>query len=146
MSHVTVAAPIACTNAPLSAVDADLLVVPWFEGDSPRAVAGLDEATGGEIERALASKEFRGKLFDQFTTGITDRSWRVRRVALVGAGPIAGFDTDVARRLAAVAGLGARQRRAARLAFALQPGIANPSGDIDVRGLAQAVAEGLTMA
>src|SRR6185295_879107 len=40
--------------------------------------------------------------------------------------------------------LAARQRRADSLAFLLRPGLADPSGDIDVRGFAQAVAEGLT--
>jgi leucyl aminopeptidase len=56
------------------------------------------------------------------------------------------FDSDVARRLAAFAALAARQRRAERVAFALPPGPADPSGDVDFRGLAQAVAEGLTLA
>jgi leucyl aminopeptidase len=146
MPQVTAAPSIACTDAPLPSVDVDLIIVPWFDGQAPRAIAGLDEATGGEISRALMANEFAGKLFELFVAGISDRSWKARRVALVGAGPMAAFESDVARKLAAFAGLAARQRRVARAGFALQPGMADPSGDIDVRGLAQAVAEGLTLA
>ena len=146
MSQATIAPRILCTDAPLAAVDADLLMIPWFAGDAPSLVAGLDEATGGEISRALASGEFAAGLFDVFLAPIGDRRWKARRVALVGAGKSADFGTGIARKLAIVAGLAARQRHVARLGFVLQPGPADPSGDVDVRGLAQAVAEGLTLA
>jgi leucyl aminopeptidase len=139
------APPIACTEAPLSAVDVDLLIIPWFEEDAPSVVPGLDGATGGEVSRGLASKEFGARLFDLFTTPVSDRSWKAQRVALLGAGPMADFDSSLARKLATVAALAGRQRRSERLAFALQPGMANASGDIDVRRLAQAIAEGLTL-
>jgi leucyl aminopeptidase len=145
MTPATDAPSIACTEAPLSVVDVDLMMIPWFEQQAPSAVAGLDRATGGEIARALASKEFGGRLFDLFTTPVTDRSWKAQRVALIGAGPMGDFDSGLARKLATVAALAARQRRSERLAFALQSGMANASGDIDVRGLAQAIAEGLTL-
>jgi leucyl aminopeptidase len=145
MAPAADAPPIACTEAPLSAIDVDLLIIPWFEEDSPSAVAGLDRATGGEIARGLASKEFSGRLFDLYTTPVTDRSWKAERVALLGAGRVADFDSGLARKLATAAALAARQRRSERLAFALQSGMANVSGDIDVRRLAQAIAEGLTL-
>ena len=146
MPPATIAPPIACTDAPLSGVDVDLLLIPWFAGDGPPLVAGLDDATGGEVGRALASGEFAAGLFDVFLASISDRSWKARRIALVGAGKAVQFDAGVARKLAIVAGLAARQRHVARAAFVLQPGPADPSGDVDVRGLAQAVAEGLTLA
>jgi leucyl aminopeptidase len=146
MPHASIAPAIVCIDAPLSAVDADLLIIPWFEGEPPRATPGLDEATGGEITRALMSGEFAAKLFDLFLTGIADRSWKARRVALVGAGPIAAFDMDTNRRLAIFAAMAARQRRIGRLGYVLHAGRANPAGDIDLRGLAQAAAEGLTLA
>ena len=119
--------PIACTAAPLSAVDTDLLVVPWFEGQAPAAMAALDEATGGEIARAIASKEFAGRPYDLFITPITDRSWRARRVALAGAGAAAEFGSDLVRKLAAFAGLAARQRRIERVAFVLRGGGRRPA-------------------
>jgi len=146
MPDALAAASFSCTDGPLSTVDADLLIVPWFEGQAPGAVAGLDEATGGEVGRALVSNEFGGRLFDLFITAVTDREWKARRVALIGAGTASCFDTDVARRVASAASLAARQRRVAHAAFTLQPGMANAAGDIDVRGVAQAVAEGLTLA
>jgi leucyl aminopeptidase len=133
--------PITCTDAQLSAVDADLLAIPWFEGERPAGsgdLRGLDGATGGEITRALASKEFSGKIFEQFIAPITDRSWRPSRVMLVGAGPSADYRTEIARQLAAAGGVALRNRRIGRVAFLLRT-----SGD--PAAMAQAVAEGLTL-
>jgi leucyl aminopeptidase len=146
MSPATIVPPIACSDAALPSVDVDLLVLPWFEEDAPASVPGLDQATAGELTRAMASKEFTGRLFDQFVTPVVDRAWRARRVALVGSGPVSGFDGSLVRKLAAAAALAARQRRTERLGFYLRPGLQSAAGDIDVGGLAQAVAEGLTLA
>jgi len=121
-------------------VETDLLVVPWFQDESPTSVPGLDAATGGEAARALASGEFAARLYDLFLTPMTDRSWCARRVALVGAGRRDEFGIDTARRLAAAGGLAARQRRVERSAFVLRGDAAN-----DLPGLAQAMAEGLTL-
>jgi leucyl aminopeptidase len=133
---------MACTGAPLATIDTDLLVVPWFEGEGPAAVASLDAATGGEVARAIASKEFAARPYDFFVTTVSDRSWRARRIALIGAGPAAGFGSDLIRKLAVSAGNAARQRRSARVAFMLRDG---RTGTADVAGLTQAVAEGLTL-
>jgi leucyl aminopeptidase len=122
----------------LAAVDTDLLIVPWFQDEPASAVPGLDAATGGEIARALASREFQAKPFDQFLTPIVDRSWKPRRVALVGGGS-GERGTDLVRRLATAAGLAARARRVPRAAFVIR-------GQGDVVELAQAIAEGLTLA
>jgi leucyl aminopeptidase len=145
MSPATIATPIACTDAPLSAVDSDILVTPWFSGAPPSALPGLDAATGGEISRAVSSGEFAAGLFEVFLAPIVDRTWRARRVALIGAGKAAEFDTNVARRIAVVGGLAGKERRVARLALLLRPGQAAPSGDVDIRAFAQAAAEGLTL-
>jgi leucyl aminopeptidase len=134
---------IACTGAPLRTVEADVLAVPWFDGDTAAANAELDAAAGGEIGRALGSKEFAGRAYDLFVTPIVDGSWRARRVTLVGAGARADFNSDVARRLAIVAGLNARQRRADRAAFVLRSDVVDAA---DAAEFAQAVAEGLTLA
>src|SRR6266853_6549196 len=56
MSRASTPAQIECTSAPPSSVEADVLIVPWFEGDTPSAVPGLDPATGGDVTRALESK------------------------------------------------------------------------------------------
>jgi leucyl aminopeptidase len=145
MLPATISQRVLCTDAPLSAVDADVLIVPWFEGEAPEVIRGLDEATGGRLAQALASKEFAARPFDLFITPILDRSWNAGRVVLVGAGPAAAFDSAMARKLATVGSLTARQRRAKGLAFALRPGRADAAGDIDVAGFAQAIAEGLAL-
>ncbi len=139
-------ASIALFSGPLSAADVDLLVVPWFEGEAPDTFAGLDRATGGEVVRSLASKEFGARSFDLFLTSVIDPSWKAKRVALIGAGPAQGFRTSEARRIATAAALAVRQRRIERLGYVLRPGVADASGDVDVAGFLQAVAEGLTLA
>src|SRR3954462_6584721 len=133
---------IACTRAPLHPTEADLLAVPWFESDAVSAVPDLDAATGGELGRALASKEFAARPYEIFVTPFVDRSWRSRRVALIGAGPRADFNTDLARKLGTAVGVNARQRRSDRAAFVLRPDVVPAK---DVADFAQAVAEGLTL-
>ncbi|MBW8862029.1 MAG: leucyl aminopeptidase [Acidobacteria bacterium] len=128
---------VACTSGPLAAVDTDLLIVPWFQDEAASAVTGLDAATGGELARAIQSKEFQGKTFDLFVTPITDSGWRARRVALIGGGS-GERGSELLRKLAATAGLAARNRHVGRAAFAVR-GI-GPTPE-----LAQAVSEGLTL-
>ncbi|MGE3956101.1 MAG: leucyl aminopeptidase [Vicinamibacterales bacterium] len=130
---------------PCQSAEVDLLVLPWFEGETPAAVAGLDAATGSEVTRALASEEFRSRPFELFITPIVARAWKAGRVALVGAGPAAAFTPSLARRVATAAALAARVRRVRTLGFVIRPGVAAPSGDVDVAGFAQAIAEGLTL-
>src|SRR5579862_6321318 len=138
MPPTTAASQISCVSAPLPALDADLLLVPWFQDDMPIAVPGLDAATGGDIGRAVASGEFGGKLFETFAPHTSDGSWRPRRLLLIGAGRSAEYSPEVARQVAAAAGLAARSRRASKAAFVLR-------GTGDSTALAQAVAEGLTL-
>jgi len=137
MPTATTSTSISCVNDPLSAATADLLVVPWFE-DPSSAVPGLDAATGGEIARALASREFQGKPFEIFVTPFTDRQWRARRLALIGAGRSDECGGELIRKLAAAAGLTARQKRVGLVAFVIR-------GRGDVAELAQAASEGLTL-
>lgn len=122
-----------------------MVVLPWFEGEPLAAYADLDRAAAGEVARALEGREFSARPYELFITPIVDRGWRPRRLALIGAGPQATFDAGLARRLATTAGLMARSRRVARLAFVMRPGQAAPSGDVDVAGFVQALAEGLTL-
>jgi leucyl aminopeptidase len=146
MARVTISAPIACTTAALPAVDVELIVVPWFEDDALTAVAGLDRATGGDIGRALSSKEFPAHSYDRFVASTGESGWKARRVVLVGAGRSADFTLGHARRVATVGALEARQRRAGRVGYLLRPGLPAASGDFDLAGFAQAVVEGLTLA
>jgi leucyl aminopeptidase len=139
MPSATSSATIAAVTAPLPSIDADLLVVPWFEDEAPDAVPGLDAATGGELGRMLARKEFQAKLFDIVVVPIADKSWRAARVAIIGGGKREKSDEDLVRRLASAAGHDGRRRRVGRVAFTVR-------GHGDPAVLAQASAEGLTLA
>jgi leucyl aminopeptidase len=141
MSEAVKAAQVACTSGPLSRADVDVLIVPWFEGDAASAVPGLDDAIGGELQRAMAAREFEGRPYEFMLTAVVDRSWTARRVALTGAGRSADFSGDLARKVAASAGLAMKQRRVGRAAFVLPQVQARPAA----AELAQAVIEGLTL-
>jgi len=119
--------------------DSDVVIVPWFEDDNASAVAGLDAATGGHLQRALGTKELSGRLYELFLAAVIDSSWKATRVAFVGAGRSTDFNGDAARKVATVAGLAMKQRRIGRAAFLVRPGRA------DERDVLQAVAEGLTL-
>ena len=146
MPSATPVRAIACLAAPLLDVDVEMLIVPWFERESLGAFGTLDRAVGGELSRALASKEFSARPFDLFVTPIVDRSWKAKRVAFVGAGPEPAYESSLARKIATASAYASRQRRVSSLAFVLRSGLPDPSGDVDVAGLVQAIAEGLTLA
>jgi leucyl aminopeptidase len=148
MTRASTTAAIECTSAPPASVEADVLIVPWFEGDAPSALPQLDAATGGDLARALESKEFTGHLYDIFVGAIVDRGWKARRVALVGAGPAANFSTDLARKMASAIGLSLKQKRVTRAAFLVRAGGLSRGDGVDpsdLSDLGQAVAEGLTL-
>jgi leucyl aminopeptidase len=145
MSLQAAARSIVWSFDPLPVIDTDLLVIPWFETESASVFGGLDGATAGHIRRALESGEFAARPFDLFVTPVVDPGWRAGRIALIGAGRESAFSSFLARRLATAAGLAGRSRRAGRLAFVGRAGVADPSGDVDVAGLVQSIAEGLTL-
>ena len=109
---------IVVVTAPLPDLDADLLVVPVFEDESAPGSAALDEASGGEITRAKARGEFKGKPSDVLVTSLT--GWKTRLVALVGLGPVREYTPDRLRRAVAAGAGVARQRRLARVAIVLR--------------------------
>ena len=124
---------------PLPVADADVIVLPWFEDDTAASVAGVDAATGGELQRALSTKELSGRLYEIFFAALSDAAWKSRRVAFVGAGKSSEFTGELARKVAAAAGLAMKQRRVARVAFVVR------AGKADDAEVSQAVAEGLTL-
>jgi leucyl aminopeptidase len=120
--------------------DTDLLVVPLFEGEAPAdALPWLDQGTGGEVRRAAASGEIRGRLYEFFVTPVIGGAAKAIRVAIAGAGKAADFDTERLRKVAAASALMARGRRMARVAFLLRGPIAALDG-------VQPVTEGLILA
>jgi leucyl aminopeptidase len=142
MSEAVKTAQIACTSDPLSRVDVDVLIVPWFEGEPAASLPGLDDAIGGELTRAVTAREFEGRPYEFLLSAVADRSWIARRLALVGAGRRADFGGDLARKVAASAGSSMKQRRVGRAAFVLPQRL--PAG-LDAAEIAQAVIEGLTL-
>jgi leucyl aminopeptidase len=138
MPSASTSTSIVCSRDTLSAIDTDLVVVPWFEDDASDAVAGLDKATGGELARAVSSREFQAKPYELFVTPVAERSWKARRVAVIGGGRRSESGGDTTRKVAATAGIWARQKRVPRMTFVLR-------GHGDVMELAQVAAEGLTL-
>ena len=126
------------------APDADLLVVPAFEDDDPASVPGLDEATGAEWSRAVGTGELSGKPGDQLLTPLRGTRFGARRALFVGAGRLDRFTGEMARRVASLAAITARQRRAPRVAVLIR-GASPDSESRSVPRLVQAAAEGLTL-
>jgi leucyl aminopeptidase len=121
----------------LEDVVADILFVPVFQDEDRDDLAGLNEATGGELDRATAAGEFRARAYEVFVTPIVNGSWKAHRVGLIGAGKRAELDAERVRRIAACAAYAARRRSAASVAWSLR-GLDLPA--------AQHVADGLSAA
>jgi leucyl aminopeptidase len=130
---------------PLAQLDADLLVIPAFDGDDFADVPGLDAATGGDVGRALSAHELTGKPGEVVVSTVTHH-WKVRRVALVGAGTRAAYDAEMARRVASTGVLSARQRRAARVAVLFRETGLTSELAVGMGRLVQAATEGIVLA
>ena len=121
----------------LPSIPVDLLIVPVFDGDELDDAAGLRDAAGGAIERAMADGEFRARPYDLFLTALN--GWGVSRVLLVGAGRREGFTSERLRKTATAGALAAKQRRVKRIAFLVR-------GTVPSAAAIQASAEGLMLA
>ena len=108
-------------TGPSRDIDADLLIIPVLEDDALADEPELDQGSGGEISAARKRREFKGKPFDLFITGL--RGWKASRVALVGLGSLKDLSTDRLRRAASTGALAARQRGLTRIAIAHRPGL-----------------------
>ena len=118
--------------------DTDLVIVGAFEGQTS-SLAAWSTATRAETDRATASKEFSGKLYETFITPLVEGGFRAGRLAVVGLGEQSDFTVDRARRVATAIGLTARQKKIPRIAF-------TADGALDSAAMIQALAEGLTLA
>ncbi len=121
-------------------VDSDLFVVPVFDDEqAAEAVPAANAATGGELGRATASREFKGRFGESFVTPARQAGWAAARIALAGAGKREDFDLERLRKVATASALMARERRIARVAFMLR-------GPLPAADGAQAIVEGLILA
>jgi leucyl aminopeptidase len=121
----------------LHGLDNECVIVPVFEGEA--ADDPWSEATAGELRRARASGEFRGKLYEVFFAPIADRRYRATRLAVAGLGAAADLTVDRARRGATAAVLAARERKISRIAFVVD-------GRLEAPDFVQAIVEGMTLA
>jgi leucyl aminopeptidase len=130
---------VTLATTPVAELESDLVFLPLFENESAsNAIPGLSDATGGAVDRALASKEIQGKPFELFLTPVV-RGWRSARIAIIGAGEASDFTLERLRRVATAAALAARQRHVGRIAFVHRLPV--PASDA-----VQVITEGLTLA
>lgn len=135
-----VASPVlSVITTPPSTLETGLFVLPCFDGDPVSgALKEADEATGGAIGRAVASREIQGRLYDFFITPVTN-GWKAGRIAVIGGGKRADCGTERLRRMATAAALQARQRRVASVAWL-------DTSNLAAGAATQAAAEGLMLA
>ena len=132
-----------CSFAGPNDVDTDWLFVPVFEGDPS------EERDGGlaldEVVRVRRSSRFSGKRFEHVIGVPSQGSLKAGALVLIGAGPAAEFDAEVARRLGSAAVLLGRTRGVCRLALAHRVPL-GPSGKaLSLQEWAEAWTEGLTL-
>jgi leucyl aminopeptidase len=139
MTMVQTAVNVEVLAAAIDTIDTELLVLPVFEAEPLPGEHLLVAATGGEVVRAVASGEFKGKLFDLFFSPIVDARWKARRVLLAGLGRRADYSVDRLRRLATAAALAARQRHHERVSLIWTDGE-------HLAHTMQAIVEGLVLA
>jgi leucyl aminopeptidase len=133
-----VSAPVVrLTSIPLSASDADVIVLPVFESDALDDVPQLDAAARGEILEALSRGEFRARPYDLFSGPRAGGTGP--RLLCVGGGTRADWSGDRLRKVAAAAGLAARQRALGRIGWWHRASI---GGTVDL----EAVTEGFVLA
>jgi leucyl aminopeptidase len=114
-----------------------------FEADDPRSVDGLPAPVQEDWARAMERRECTGAPLDIVPLGSSGASMRT---LLVGAGARDRFGSDIARRIAGIAGMTARQRRAPRVSLLLRPVASSGSQpDRHPLRLLQAFAEGVVL-
>jgi leucyl aminopeptidase len=128
---------ISLATSPLSAIDADLIVVSGLQ-DAPLAGAALDldREIGGLLQRLVESGSFKGRAFE--TEWVYPAPLAAGRVLLIGAGKQDEYGVRVLRRVAAAAVRQARTKKATRVCLALQP----PDG-VSPEWFVQEVADGV---
>ena len=130
---------ISVTARPSHDIETDLIVIPVFEDDDLSDETALDAASGGDIGRARARGEVKGKPYDVYVTSV--RGWKAPRVALVGVGRRGDCTDDRLRRAAITGGLAARNRRVSRVAVIHRTGT-----PVSAERAAQVLTEGLVIA
>ena len=106
---------VSASRVRASEITADLVAVPIYEDDRSD-IAALNDATAGELQRAIDRGEVTGKLCETWTSTHTS-GWRTPRLMAVGAGKRAEVDSERARRIGACVAIITRSQRRASVAF-----------------------------
>ena len=128
---------VRCVSTLPAQTECDLIGLPVFEKDELTDLEGLDAAAAGELSRARASGEFRGKPNDLFVTRLGDGDWQASRVALAGVGPAGDGTVDRLRTAASMVVRAADRQRLETVAFVGRGNDSSRAG--------QAIAEGLLL-
>lgn len=108
--------------AAAESIETELLFVPVFGPDDPLAeYPSLEAAVDGEWSRTVRTGEFGSKPYVQLVARVS-RIWKASHVCFVGAGARSDADDTRWRRLGAVCGAIARQRRARHCAWLIREG------------------------
>ena len=117
---------VTLSNAPITAVEADALLILQFEADSrpeSASYAALGAANPDWLNDVESSGEAKGKPFET-TVLHRPQGFQAKRVILAGAGKATQFDPAALRRLTGAAVRKAKSNGAANLALALDPAYA----------------------
>ena len=121
---------------PLRGVATELVAIPVCQDGPSEGLEEVDAATGGEVGRARASGEFSGRANELFLARVTDPSWGMTRVALVGVGSRSDDRMSRLRAAAATVSRAAAERRIARFGVHVM-------SEPDAPEVARALIEGL---
>lgn len=127
---------IQLTSAPLSSIEADLLVLGILQDEplTPAAQA-LDNEWAGLLATATSEGSFKGKVNE--VEWLYPAPGKARRVLLLGMGKRSSYDVRAIRRLAAIAARQARNKRAGSVCIVLPT-----TESVGVATLAESVADG----
>ena len=132
---------ISVGNTPLSAVEADLIIVPVAQDHVADALAKLDAAVADDVRSALERGEFRGKPHEIYTARTPAQAWKAARVVFVGGGNRSDIAAERFRRMATAAARVAHHQKRPRIAWAdIEPGALPAAARIDV------IVEGIVLA
>jgi len=141
--HVPYEVPrISVSEAPLGAVDVDLIIIPIAQDHAAAVASRYDAPLGDDLRSALERGEFRGKANEIHVARPPAQGWRASRVVFVGGGPRSEINAERFRRMATTAAQAARRQRLPRIAWAdLEPGVVSEDA-----ARAETIAEGLVRA
>ena len=142
MSPASLALTVA--SLPAHRLEADLIVLPVFDGDGFEDVGDVNQAVAGDLRRAAEVRELSSKPFEMYWTSLDNGAWRVPRLLTIGAGSADRWNAESARRVASAAALAARHRHLPRVALCVRAGRGHTAAAALPR-LVQAASEGLTL-